>query len=116
MSFKPPAGVSGWDLPHLKIRATVSRIIQDGLSDFEMCWQMGSCNSGCGRGQQEVLEADAVGQEGSWRLGVFGVVVGSWRPVVVSRFGVPVIGCSQLVLGSWWQGAVSQCEGPRGRE
>ncbi|MBZ3888994.1 Coiled-coil domain-containing protein 73 [Sciurus carolinensis] len=56
MSFKPPSGVSGWVLPHLKIGATASRIIQDGRCGFEMCWQMGSCSSGCGRGQQEVLE------------------------------------------------------------
>ena len=55
-------------------------------------------------------------RQGSWRSGVFGVVVESWRLVAISQSGVPVIGHSQLVWGSWQQGAVSGCEGPRGRE
>ena len=55
-------------------------------------------------------------RQGSWRLGVFGVVVGSWRPGAISWSGVPVIGHSQFVWGSWQQGAVSRCEGPRGSE
>ena len=42
-------------------------------------------------------------RQGSWRSGVFGVVAGSWRPVVVSWSVVPVIGHSQLVWGSWEQ-------------
>ena len=43
----------------------------------------------------------------SWRSSVFGVIVGSWRPGAISQSGVPVIGPSKLVWGSWWQGAVS---------
>ena len=58
----------------------------------------------------------AVVSRRSWRSGVFGVVVGSWRLGAISRSGVPVIGCSQLVWGSWRQGAVSRFEGPRGRK
>ncbi|MBZ3881643.1 F-box only protein 9 [Sciurus carolinensis] len=44
MGFAPPKDRSFQD-------------IQDGRSGFEMCWQMVSCSSGCGRGQLEVLEA-----------------------------------------------------------
>ena len=39
--------------------------------------------------------------QGSWRSNVFGVVVGSWRPGAISWSGVPVIGRSKLVWGSW---------------
>ena len=70
MSFKPPAGISGWDLPHLKIGTTASRIIQDGGSGFKMCLQMGSCSSG----------VDVV----SWR---------SWRQDAVGQAGVLEVGC-----------------------
>ena len=38
----------------------------------------------------------------------FQATAGSWRSMVVcSQSGVPVIGCNQLVWGSWQQGAVS---------
>ena len=91
MSFKPPVGVSGWDLPHLKIGAMASRIIQDGHSGFEMCWQMGSCSSGCGRGQLEVLETGC-----GWPAGVLAVRC-VWCGCGILEAGVQSVG-----LGSQW--------------
>ena len=43
----------------------------------------------------------------SWRSGVFGVVVGSRSPGAISWSGFPVIGHSQFVWESSWEGAVS---------
>ena len=60
MSFKSPAGVSGWNLPNLKIRTTASMIIQDVCSGFQMCWQMGNFSLGCGHGHLEVLELGCI--------------------------------------------------------
>ena len=115
MSFKPPAGVTGWDLPHLKIRAKASRIIQDGCSGFKMA--NGELHLRGGPGQPGGPgDGMHLVRQGSWGFSVFGVVVGSWRTGAIIGSGFPVIGCSQLLWGSWQQGAVGWCEGPRVRE
>ena len=69
-----------------------------------------------GRGQLEVLETGAVGPAGVLEIGCV------WCGCKILEAG-----CNQSVWGpsdraqlvglvSWWQGAVSGCEGPRGRE
>ena len=68
MSFKPPAGISEWDLPHLKSRLMASKIMQDGGSGFEMCWQMGSCSSGLDVVRWRSWRQDAVGPAGSLEI------------------------------------------------
>ena len=88
MSFKPPAGVSGWVLPHLKIGGKASRIIQDGRSGFEMCWQMGSCSSGVDMVSWRSWRRDAVGP-----AGVLGV------QCVWFSCGILEAGCNQSVWG-----------------
>ena len=92
MSFKPPAGISGWDLPHPKIGAMVSRIIQDGRSGFQMCWQMGSCSSG----------VDVV----SWR---------SWRQDAVGPAGVLEVRCVWCDCGFLEAGCNPSVWGPDDR-
>ena len=138
VSFKFPAGVSGWDLPHLKLGSMASRIIQDGCSGFQMCWQMGSCSSG----------VDVVSWR-SWRQNAVGPAVVLEVGCVLCGCGIQEAGCNQLVWvpgdraqsiglgvleagssqfmwgpqrqgvigraeGSWRQGSVSPARGPTG--
>ena len=103
MGFSPPKEL--W-LPGLsKMAALASKCVGKwGAAAQGWLWSAG----GSGDGMQLV-------PQGSWSLYVFGVVVESWMPVIIRQSRVPVIGRSQLVWGSWRQGAVSRCEGPRGR-
>ena len=85
MSFMPPEGVSGLVLPHLRIGARLP-----GLS--KMAALALKC-IGNGELQLRVWTWSAGGPGGgmwlvrqrSRRSGVFGVVVGSWRPGVISQ-------------------------------
>ena len=77
MSFKPPAGVSGWDLPHLKIGAT-------GLP---------------GLSKMAALASKCVGKWGAAAQGVDVVNWRSWRRGAVGQAGVLEVGCCRSVCG-----------------
>ncbi|MBZ3881929.1 Multiple PDZ domain protein [Sciurus carolinensis] len=92
VNFKPLAGISGWDLPHLKIGARLPGLSKMAALASKYVGKWGAATQGV-----------AMVRQGSWRSGVFGVVAGSWRLGAISWSGVPVIGHS-------WSG------GPGGRE
>ena len=88
LSFTLPAGISERNLPHLKIGAPASRIIQDGHSGFEMCWQMGAAAQG----------VDVVSRR-SWRRGVVGQAGVLEVGCVLCGFGILEVSCNQSVWG-----------------
>ena len=107
MSFQSSAGISGWDLPHLKIGARLPGLSKMAALASKCVGKWGAAAQGWTWSAGGPGDRMQLVRQGSWRSGVFGVVVGSWRLGAISQSGVPVIGRSQLVWGSRRQGAVS---------
>ena len=105
MSFKPPAGVSGWDLPHLKIGATASRIIQDGALTLKCVGKWGDAAQGVDVISWRSWRWDGVGQAGVLEVqcvwcGCGSLEAGCNQSVWVPSDRAQSVGLGVLVAGS----------------